>query len=131
MKKDVIIATIKAESIDVLPAHDLVISAACSYYGVTKDELLSASMSREHSRRKGLVFYVIREMCQMTPKDIARVCNTSRQNAAHAIGTAEGQVKVYLLSICDYRNIKGIYSDLLKKQEECLRQLLPRSSSTP
>lgn len=124
MKKEITVATI-----NVFPAHDLIISSACSYYETTKEEMLAVSNSREHARRKGILFYLLKEECQLTSFDIAGICNTTRQNVSQHIDKAESAVAVYLQSACDFRNIKGIYSNLLTKQEQWLQQLLPQTST--
>lgn len=120
MKKDIKIATIH-----LLPAHELALNAACSYFETNEKDLLKNSPNREHARKKGLVFYLLKKECQLTDNDIAKICNTTRQNVSYAVDKTDVRQGLYLQSACDYRNIKALFSHLLKEQEEWLKLHLP------
>lgn len=119
---------IKIAVIKPVPVHELALQAGSACFETTPQEIIAISRNREHARRKALVFLLMKEECRMTSNDIAKVCNTSRQNVDHGIYRAENTVGLYLHSVCDYRNLKAVFSSLLQKQTEWLKQHSPSTS---
>lgn len=112
------------------PASELMLNAVCSYFKIRRDVLLSRSDTREHSRRKGLLFFLLKSELQITASDVANICGTTRQNVDYAVDRTESEIGVYLQSICDYRNIRTIYADLQDKQTQWLEQVLHKNNTT-
>lgn len=112
--------TIKTSS----PAHDLAIAAVCEYFDIDREYLFSKSKTREHSRKKSLAFYLMKNKCHLTDNDIANICGTTRQNVSSSVEKIDVRKGLYLQSSCDYQNILVIFSTLLKNQEEWQKQHL-------
>ena len=115
---------IKVKTVTIIPAsaHELMISAACSYYDMTKSELIARARNRELARRKGILFFLLKLDGQLSSSGVAGLCETTRQNVDQAVDRTEGEVNIYLQSACDCRNIRAIYASLQKEQTEWLNR---------
>lgn len=106
--------------------HDLLIQAVCGYFQIDRDELFSKRTIREITSRKGILYHLMRTELSLTSYDVSVICGTSRQCVDNLYEKTDWSMRSkYLQIVCDYNNIKNIYSNLLKEQEEWLQRVSP------
>lgn len=107
-------------SIVPVPQEQLMIQAACSVFDIEEEELFSSIRSPEYVQRRALLYYLLKFDLDFSDSDIARICKQSRQWISSAIQQAEFDVRNYLRVSCVVKDIRAVYANLRREQEEWL-----------
>ena len=104
--------------------YELAIDAACHYFDITKDDLLSKKQksNSEITTKKSILFYLLKNDCKLSDTEIAAIAGVSRQYVAYLLDRVDLRERLYLTNTCHYKNIKHLFSTLLKEQEQWREQ---------
>lgn len=113
------------------PLHELMISAVCVVYEISREDLFTKKRTQSASHRKDMLYYLLKNELSYSDTEISTLVGCSRQNIVHSCEKMDWTIRNYLRVTCEMNNIKGIYSNLLKQQEEWLNLHLHKNSMMP